>query len=75
LISEDRLARSRVVDGRNGRNRLAAIAHLVARERMLAARDWQHAKGPVAIGAVTIAFTPGSFAASDTSTATISPCA
>ena len=40
-----------VIDGGDRRHRLAAIAHLVARERMLAARDRQHAEGLVAIGA------------------------
>ncbi len=39
-----------VVDRRDRGDRLAAIAHLVARERMLAARDRQHAEGLVAVG-------------------------
>ena len=41
----------RIVDRRHRRHRLAAIAHLVARQRMLAARDRQHAEGLVAVGA------------------------
>ena len=40
-----------VVDRGDGGDRLAAIAHLVARQRMLGARDRQHAEGLVAIGA------------------------
>ncbi len=40
-----------VVDGGDRRDRLAAIAHLVARQRVLAARDRQDAEGLVAIGA------------------------
>ena len=40
-----------VVDRGDRRHRLAAIAHLVARQRMLAARNRQHPEGLVAIGA------------------------
>ena len=40
-----------VIDGGDGGDRLAAIAHLVARQRMLGARDRQHAEGLVAFGA------------------------
>jgi len=40
-----------VVDGGDSRDRLAAIAYLVARQRMLGARDRQHAEGLVALGA------------------------
>ena len=47
----DRLLGGGVVDGGDRRDRLAAIAHLVARQRMLAARDRQHAEGLVAVGA------------------------
>ncbi len=47
----DRPLGGRVVDRRDRRDRLAAIAHLVARQRMLAARDRQHAEGLVAVGA------------------------
>ena len=51
LDAPQRFLRGRVVDRRNRRDRLAAIAHLVARQRMLAARDRQHAEGLVAVGA------------------------
>ena len=47
----DRLLGDGVVDGGDGGDRLAAIAHLVARQGMLAARDRQHAEGLVAVGA------------------------
>ncbi len=40
-----------LVDGRHRRHRLALVAHLVARQRILVARDRQHAEGLVAIGA------------------------
>ena len=40
-----------VVDRRDRRHRLAAIAHLVARHGMFAARDRQHAERLVAVGA------------------------
>ena len=43
--------RGRLVDGRNGGHRLALVAHLVARQRMLAARDGEDAEGLVAVGA------------------------
>jgi hypothetical protein len=45
------LARGGVVDGGDGRHRLAAIAHAVVRQRMLAACDRQHAESLVAVGA------------------------
>ena len=51
LISAIALLRGRVVDRGDRGDRLAAIAHLVARQRMLAARDRQHAEGLVAVGA------------------------
>ena len=47
----DRLARGGIIDRRHRRHRLAAIAHLVSRQRMLGARDRQHAEGLVAVGA------------------------
>ena len=50
-MRRDRFARGGIVDGGDRRHRLAAIAHLVARQRMLAARDRQHAEGLVAVGA------------------------
>ena len=40
-----------VVDCRDGGDRLAAVAYALARQRMLATGDRQHAKGLVAIGA------------------------
>jgi hypothetical protein len=46
-----RLGRGRIVDRRHRRDRLAAIAHALARQRMLGARDRQHAESLVAIGA------------------------
>ena len=45
------LLRGRLVDGRHRRHRLALVAHLVAGQRMLAARDRQHAEGPGAVRA------------------------
>ena len=51
LDAPQRFLRRGVVDGRDGRDRFAAIAHAVARQRMLAAGDRQHAEGLVAIGA------------------------
>ncbi len=51
LDAPHRFARRGVIDGGDGGDRLAAIAHAVARQRMLAARDGQHAKRLVAIGA------------------------
>ena len=51
LDAPQRFLRRRIVDRRNGGDRLAAIAHPIARQRMLAARDRQHAKSLVAIGA------------------------
>ncbi len=39
-----------VVDRRDRGDRLAAVAHFVARQGVLAARDRQHAEGLVAIG-------------------------
>ena len=51
LDAPQRFLRGRIVDGGHGGDRLAAIAHPVARQRMLGARDRQHAEGLVAIGA------------------------
>ena len=51
LDAPQRFLRGGVVDRGNGGDRLAAIAHPVARQRMLAAGDRQHAKSLVAIGA------------------------
>ncbi len=39
-----------IVIGGNGRHRLPAIAHFIARQRMLGARDRKDAEGLVAIG-------------------------
>ena len=51
LDAPQRLLRRRVVDGGDRGDRLAAIAHAVARQRMLGARDRQHAECLVAVGA------------------------
>ena len=51
LDQRDRALGGGVVDGGDRRDRLAAVAHLVARHGMLAARDRQHAEGLVAVGA------------------------
>ena len=64
-----------VVNGRDGGHRLAAVAHLVARKRMLGACNWQHAKGLVAFGAGDDRLHAGKFCASETSTSMISACA
>jgi hypothetical protein len=41
----------RIVDRSDGGDRLAAVTHAIARQRMLAAGDRQHAKSLVAVGA------------------------
>ena len=51
LDAADRLARGGIVERGDGRNGLAAVAHFVARQRILAARDREHAEGLVAVGA------------------------
>ena len=51
LDAPQRFLRGRVVDRRDGGDRFAAVAHAVARQRMLAAGDRQHAESLVAIGA------------------------
>ena len=51
LDAAQRLLRGSVIDRGDGGDRLAAIAHPVARQRVLAPRDRQHAKSLVAIGA------------------------
>ena len=51
LDATDRLARGGVIDRSHRRHRLAAIADTIARQRMFAAGDRQHAEGLVAIGA------------------------
>ena len=51
LDAPQRFLRGRIVDRGDGGDRLAAIAHAIARQRMLAAGDRQHAKSLVAIGA------------------------
>ena len=51
LDEADGLVGGGLVDGRHGRHRLALVAHLVARQRVLAAGDGQHAEGLVAVGA------------------------
>jgi hypothetical protein len=48
--SAQRFLRGRVVNGGDGCNRLAAIAHAVARQHMFGAGDRQHAETLVAIG-------------------------
>ena len=51
LDAAQRFLRGGVVDRRDRGDRLAAIAHPIARQRMLGARDRQHAETLVAIGA------------------------
>ena len=51
LDAPQRFLGGRIVDRGNGGDRLAAVAHPVARQRMLAARDRKHTEGLVAIGA------------------------
>ena len=51
LDAAERLARGVVVDRGDGRDRLAAVAHSVARQRIFGARDRQHAEALVAVGA------------------------
>ena len=51
LDEADRLVRGRLVDGRHGSHGLTLVAHLVARQRVLAAGDGQHAEGLVAVRA------------------------
>ena len=51
LNAPDGFARAGVVDRGNRGHRLAAIAHFVARQRVFAARDRQHAERLVAVGA------------------------
>ena len=51
LDQRDRALGGGIVDGGDRRDRLAAVAHLVARHGMLAARDRQHAERLVAVGA------------------------
>ena len=51
LDTPQRFLRRRIVDRGDGSDRLAAIAHPIARQRVLAARDRQHAKSLVAVGA------------------------
>ena len=51
LDETERAFRSGVVNRGHRRDRLAAIAHLLPRQGVLAARDRQHAEGLVAIGA------------------------
>jgi hypothetical protein len=51
LDAAQRLARGVVVERGDGRDRLAAVAHSVARQRIFGARDRQHAEALVAVGA------------------------
>ena len=49
LDQVERALRGRRIDRSDGRDRLAAIAHLVARQRILVLRDRQHAVGVLAV--------------------------
>jgi hypothetical protein len=51
LDERDRFPRGGIVHRGDGCDRLAAIAHLVPRQGMLAARDRQNAESLVAVGA------------------------
>jgi hypothetical protein len=51
LDAPQRFLGGRVVDGRDCRHRFAAVAHALARQRILRTRNREHAKTFVAIGA------------------------